>query len=52
MDSQTFESLTREDDGMKITLEFPRGSQDDSSISSEVKNILEGIWNAYLEKVL
>lgn len=51
MDSQTLESLTKEDEGMKITLEFPCGLQDDS-IASEVKNILAGILNEYLEKAL
>ncbi len=49
MDNQAFEYLVTEDNGMKITLEFPRSSQNDSIIS-EVKSILSGILNEYLEK--
>ncbi len=49
MDNQVFEYLMTEDNGMKITLEFPRSSQNDSVIS-EVKSILAGILNEYLEK--
>lgn len=48
MDNRAFEHLTTEDDGIKITLEFPCSPQDDSAIS-EVKNILAGILNEYLE---
>ncbi len=50
MDSQAFEYLTAEENGMKITLEFPCGFQD-SSITSEVKSILAEILKEYLEKV-
>ena len=48
MDNQAFEHLTTEDNGITITLEFPCFPQDDSSIS-EVKNILAGLLNEYLE---
>ena len=48
MDNQVFEHLTAEDNGIKIILEFPCYSQDDSAIS-EVKNILAEILNEYLE---
>lgn len=50
MDNQLFEYITTEDNGMEITLEFPRGLQDDSIIT-EVKCILAGMLNEYLEKV-
>ncbi len=50
VDNQAFEYITTEDDGMKITLEFPHGLQDDSIIT-EVKSILAGMLNEYLEKV-
>lgn len=50
VDNQAYEYITTEDNGMEITLEFPRGLQDDS-IVSEVKNILAGMFHDYLEKV-
>ena len=50
MDNQAYEYITTEDNGMEITLEFPRGLQDDS-IVSEVKNILAGMFHDYLEKI-
>ncbi len=50
MDNQTFEYLITEDSGMKITLEFPQSSQNDSVIA-EVKCVLAGILNEYLEKI-
>lgn len=49
MDNQAFEYLTTEDNGMKITLEFPRFSPNDTIIA-EVKNILSGILDEYLVK--
>lgn len=48
VNSQAFEYIEAEDNGIKITLEFPCSPQDDSAIS-EVKNILAGILNEYLE---
>ena len=48
MDNQAFKHITTEDNGIKITLEFPLFSQDDSAIS-EVKSILAEILNEYLE---
>lgn len=48
MDHREFEHLTTEDNGIKITLEFPCSPKDNSTIS-EVKNILAGILNEYLE---
>lgn len=50
MDNQTVEHFMTEDKGIKITLEFPCSSQDDSTLS-EVKSILAGILNEYLETV-
>lgn len=50
MDNQSFHYITTEDNGMKITLEFPANPQDDS-ITSEVKSILAGILNEYLENL-
>lgn len=50
VDNRAFEYITTEDNGMVITLEFPRGLQDDSIIS-EVKNILAGMLNEYFENV-
>ena len=50
LDNQAYEYITTEDNGMEITLEFPRGLQDDS-IVSEVKNILAGMFHDYLEKI-
>ncbi len=50
MDSQAFEYITMEDNGMKITLEFPCDIQDDP-ITSEIKCILAGMLNEYLEKI-
>ncbi len=50
VDSQAFEYIETEDNGMKITLEFPCSLQDDSIIA-EVKSILAGMLNEYLEKV-
>lgn len=50
VDNQAFKYITTEDNGMEITLEFPRDLQDDSIIS-EVKNILAGMLNEYFEKV-
>ena len=49
MDSQTFEYITTEDNGMEITLEFPCDLQD-TSVISEAKSILAGMLNEYLEK--
>jgi len=49
MDSQAFKYIVKEDNGIKIILEFPCSSQSDSIIS-EVKSILSGILNEYLEK--
>lgn len=51
MDNQTFEHMITEDNGIKITLEFPCSPQDDSIIS-EIKSILAGMLNEYLKKVL
>lgn len=48
--SQAFEYIEAEDNGMKIILEFPCSFQDDSIIT-EVKSILAGMLNEYLEKV-
>lgn len=50
VDNQAFEYITTEDNGMEITLEFPRGLQVDSIIT-EVKSILAGMLNEYLENV-
>ncbi len=50
VDSQAFEYITMEDNGMKITLEFPCDIQDDP-ITSEIKCILAGMLNEYLEKI-
>lgn len=50
VDSQAFEYITTEDSGMKITLEFPCSFQGDPIIA-EVKSILAGMLNEYLEKV-
>ncbi len=49
VDSQTFEYITTEDNGMEITLEFPCDLQD-TSVISEAKSILAGMLNEYLEK--
>ncbi len=49
MDNQAFDYLEAEDNGMKIILEFPRSSQNDTIIS-EVKSILSEILNEYLKK--
>ncbi len=49
VDSQAFEYIETEDNGMKITLEFPCSFQDDSIIA-EVKSILAGMLNEYIEK--
>ena len=49
VDSQAFEYIETEDNGMKVTLEFPCSFQDDSIIA-EVKSILAGMLNEYIEK--
>lgn len=51
VDSQVFQCITTEDNGMEITLEFPCNSQE-GFIISEAKSILAGMLNEYLEKVL
>ncbi len=48
MDSQAFQYLITEENGMRITLEFPCNSQDDSIIP-EVKSILERMLHEYFE---
>ena len=50
VDSQALKRITTEDNGMKITLEFPCNPQDDS-LTSELKSILAGMLNEYFEKV-
>ena len=51
MDSQVFQCITIEDNGMEITLEFPCSPQD-GFIISEAKSILAGMLNEYLENEL
>lgn len=49
MDDQAFERLITEEDGIRITLEFPCSPKDDSIIP-EIKGILARMLNEYLEK--